>query len=257
MSLSVIDNHIMLPSVHCSVCPRFYEYHIHLVGIEKFYSISSFTESGFAEFHDLSGSTFFQDISFSWFCNIERVAVIRYFGTHIVNQNATRPNKISVKIFNFEVVSLNWFSTLFSSDSINICLSTVQQLNLITNYQFLCSNPALALHEEGMADGSGNGFALDLQVYQLVLFVAEKANNTFQGAFTSCGIFGPYQLIRLDFLNRNQPILSMDQRASHKAVLAGNTASDETANGTTKETICSAVNSSFERSVPATGFVRF
>lgn len=126
MSLSVIDNHIMLPSVHCSVCPRFYEYHIHLVGIEKFYSISSFTESGFAEFHDLSGSTFFQDISFSWFCNIERVAVIRYFGTHIVNQNATRPNKISVKIFNFEVVSLNWFSTLFSSDSINICLSIVR-----------------------------------------------------------------------------------------------------------------------------------
>lgn len=126
MSLSVIDNHIMLPSVHCSVCPRFYEYHIHLVGIEKFYSISSFTESGFAEFHDLSGSTFFQDISFSWFCNIERVAVIRYFGTHIVNQNATRPNKISVKIFNFEVVYLNRFLKLFGSDSINICLSIVR-----------------------------------------------------------------------------------------------------------------------------------
>lgn len=174
MSLSVIDNHIMLPSVLCSLCPRFYECHIHLVGIEKFYSISSFTESGFAEFHDLSGSTFFQDISFSWFCSIERVAVIRYFGTHIVNQNATRPNKISVKIFNFEVVNLNWFSTLFSSYSINICLSTVQQLKLITNDRFLCSNPALALREEGMTDGSGNGFALDLQVYQLVLFVAEN-----------------------------------------------------------------------------------
>ena len=171
-----------------------------------------------------------------------------------MNQNATRPNKISVKIFNFEVVNLNWFGTLFSSDSINICFSTVQQLKLITNDQFLCSNPALALHEEGMTDGSSNGFTLDLQVYQLVFFVAEKADDTLQGAFTGLRIFGLYQLIRLDFFNRNQTILSMDQCASNKAVLAGDATSDEPANGTTKETICSAVNSSFKSSVPATSF---
>ena len=126
--------------------------------------------------------------------------------------------------------------------------------NIVINIVELSSNPALTLYEEGVADSSSNGFALDLQVYQLVLFVAEKANNTFQGAFTGCGIFSPYHLIRLDFFNRNQTIFGMDQRASNKAMITGNAASDEAANGTTKETICSTVNGSFECIVPATGF---
>lgn len=60
--------------------------------------------------------------------------------------------------------------------------------------------------------------------------------------------------ISIDFFNRNQTILSMDQCASNKAVLAGDATSDEPANGTPKETICSAVNSSFKSSVPATSF---
>ena len=148
--------------------------------------------------------------------------------------------------------------TSLSTHHINVlrqvCVFTVQQLELIANYQFLGSNPTLALYEEGVTDSSGDGFTIDLQVYQFVLFVAEKANNSLQGTFAGFGIFSPYQLIRHDVFNRNQAILGMDQRACNKAVIAGNAASDETANGTTKETICSAVNSSFERSIPATGF---
>ena len=169
-------------------------------------------------------------------------------------KNTIAANKIGMEVFNFKVENLHRSIQLFQANFINKSIFAILELQLIVDMQIFGSNPALALHEEGMTDGSGNGFALDLQVYQLVLFVAEKANNTFQGAFTSCGIFSPYQLIRLDFFNRNQPILGMDQRTRHKAVLAGNAASDEAANGTTKETICSTVNGCFKRAIPTTGF---
>ena len=172
-------------------------------------------------------------------------------------KNTIAANKIGMEVFNFKVENLHRGIQLFQANFINKSIFAILELQLIVDMQIFCSNPALTLYEEGVADSSSNGFALDLQVYQLVLFVAEKANNTFQGAFTSCGIFSPYQLIRLDFFNRNQPILGMDQRTRHKAVLAGNAASDEAANGTTKEAVSGTINSSFERSVPATGFVRF
>ena len=139
-------------------------------------------------------------------------------------KNTIAANKIGMEVFNFKVENLHRGIQLFQANFINKSIFAILELQLIVDMQIFGSNPALALHEEGMTDGSGNGFALDLQVYQLVLFVAEKANNTFQGTFTSCGIFSLYQLIRLDFFNRNQPILGMDQRTRHKAVLAGNAA---------------------------------
>ena len=254
MLFSVFDNHIMLPIMHFLFCSVFHKIHPHLLCLTEFFGVSLETTCSFTEFHDLICSVFSQYVSFSRFCGLQGIAMLRFRSAHIVHKNNTTTHIVCVEILNFEVVNLNWFSTLFSSDSINICLSTVQQLKLITNDQFLCSNPALALYEEGVTDSSGNGFAIYLQVHQFVFLVAEKTNNTLQGAFASLGIFSPYQLIRLDFFNRNQPILGMDQRACNKAVLAGNAASDETANGTTKETICSTVNSSFECTVPATGF---
>lgn len=159
-----------------------------------------------------------------------------------------------MEVFNFKVENLHRGIQLFQANFINKSIFAILELQLIVDMQIFGSNPALALHEEGMTDGSGNGFALDLQVYQLVLFVAEKANNTFQGAFTSCGIFSPYQLIRLDFFNRNQTIFGMDQRASNKAMITGNAASNETANSTTKEAVSGTINSSFKRIIPASSF---
>ena len=169
-------------------------------------------------------------------------------------KNTIAANKIGMEVFNFKVENLHRGIQLFQANFINKSIFAILELQLIVDMQIFGSNPALALHEEGMTDGSGNGFAIYLQVHQFVFLVAEKANNTFQGAFTGCGIFSPYHLIRLDFFNRNQTIFGMDQRASNKAMITGNAASDEAANGTTKETICSTVNSSFECTVPAIGF---
>lgn len=66
-----------------------------------------------------------------------------------------------------------------------------------------------------------NVFTPDLQVHQLVLFVAEKTNNTLQSTLASFGIFSPYQLIRLDFFNRNQTIYGTDRSScQHHTILA-------------------------------------
>ena len=126
-----------------------------------------------------------------------------------------------MEIFNFEVVNLNRFIKLIGSGSINISLTTVQQFQLITDHQFPGGNPTLALYEEGVADSSGKGFTPDLQVHQFVLFVAEKTNNTLQGTLASLGIFSPYQLIRLDFFDRNQTIYGTDSSScQHHTILA-------------------------------------
>ena len=147
-------------------------------------------------------------------------------------KNTIAANKIGMKVFNFKVENLHRGIQLFQANFINKSIFAILELQLIVDMQIFGSNPALILHIEGMTDGTGNVLSINLQVYQLVLFVAEKADDTLQGTFIGLGIFSPYQLIRLDFFNRNQTILGMDQRAGNKAVLTGNAASNETANST-------------------------
>ena len=91
-------------------------------------------------------------------------------------------------------------------------------------------------------------------MYQFELLIAEKANDALQGTFASFRIFSPYQLIRLDFFNRDQPIFGMDQRASYETEFAGNTADDKTANSAAEKTVYCTVNSCFQCVIPAAGF---
>ena len=147
-------------------------------------------------------------------------------------KNTIAANKIGMEVFNFKVENLHRGIQLFQANFINKSIFAILELQLIVDMQIFCNNPALTRHIEGVLGGTGDGFTVDLNMNQFILFVAEKTNNTFQGAFTSCGIFSPCQLIRLDFFNRNQTILGMDQRAGNKAVLTGNAASNETTNST-------------------------
>ena len=109
-------------------------------------------------------------------------------------KNTIAANKIGMEVFNFKVENLHRGIQLFQANFINKSIFAILELQLIVDMQIFGSNPALILHIEGMTDGTGNVLSINLQVYQLVLFVAEKADDTLQGTFTGIRIFSPYQL---------------------------------------------------------------
>ena len=109
-------------------------------------------------------------------------------------KNTFAANKIGMEVFNFKVENLHKGIQLFQANFINKSIFAILELQLIVDMQIFGSNPALILHIEVMTDGTGNVLSINLQVYQLVLFVAEKADDTLQGTFTGIRIFSPYQL---------------------------------------------------------------
>ena len=109
----------------------------------------------------------------------------------IMNKNTACTNVVSMEVLDLEVEDLNRFGQLFTTDGIDKCIFTVLELQLVVQLQILRGKPALTLHIEGMLGGTGDGFAIDLYMYQFILLVQEGADDTLECAFTSLGIFRP------------------------------------------------------------------
>ena len=95
----------------------------------------------------------------------------------IMYQYTTSTNIVSMEILNLEVEDRNRFRQLLTADSINESIIAVLELQLVTQLQILRGDPALALHIEGMLGGTGNGFAIDLNMYQFILLIQEGAGT--------------------------------------------------------------------------------
>lgn len=104
--------------LHCSFCTWFDKYHVYIFSVEKLLAITFCIASGFAEFHNSTGSTFLENVSFGRLCSVERVTMIGILGTHIVHQNTSRANIVSMEILYLEVVDLNWLCQLLMTDGV-------------------------------------------------------------------------------------------------------------------------------------------
>ena len=102
-----------------------------------------------------------------------------------------------MEVLDLEVEDLNRFIQLLVTDGINECIFTVLEFQLVVQLQILRGNPALALHIEGMLSGTGNGFAIDLNVYQFVLLIQESADNSLQRTLAGLRIFRPDQSVTI------------------------------------------------------------
>ena len=103
--------------------------------------------------------------------------LVWFASTHIVHQHTTRTNIVGMEILNLEVEDLNRLCQLLSTDGIDKCVLTVLKLQFVADLQILRGDPALTLHIEGMLGGTGNGFAIDLNMYQFILLIQEGAGT--------------------------------------------------------------------------------
>ena len=114
--------------------------------------------------------------------------LIWFVRTQIMDQYTSGTNEVGVEILYLKVEYLNRLIQFLAADSIDKCIFAALELQLVVQLQILRSNPTLALYIEGMLGGTGNGVAIDLNMYQLVLLVQEGSDYAHECTFAGLRI---------------------------------------------------------------------
>ena len=85
-----------------------------------------------------------------------------------------------MEILDLEVVDLNWRLQLLMTDGFNEGIRAILKLQPVADLQLLRSHPTFTPDIEGMFGGTGNGFAIALNVHQRILRVQEGTNGPLQ-----------------------------------------------------------------------------
>lgn len=158
----------------------FYNVHIYIVRTIELLCIASNASGRFAVFHNPMRTVLSENASFSRLRCVQSVTMVGGLSTQIMNKNTTCTDIVSVEVLDFEVEDLNRLGQLLAMDGIDEGIFAVLKFQLVVQLQILRSNPALALYVEGMLGSTGDGFAIDLYMYQFILLVPEGANDTLQ-----------------------------------------------------------------------------
>ena len=114
-----------------------------------------------------------------------------------MDQDTAGTNVLGVEILDLEVEDLNRLVQLLATDGIDKCIFAALELQLVVQLQILRGNPASVLYIERMFGGTGNGFAIDLNMNQFILLVQESADNSLQRTFASLRILSPDQSVTI------------------------------------------------------------
>ena len=85
-----------------------------------------------------------------------------------------------MEILDFEVVDLNWLCQLLVMDGFNEGIRAILKFQLVADLQLIRGYPTFTPDIEGMFGGTGNGFAIALNVHQRILRVQEGTNGPLQ-----------------------------------------------------------------------------
>ena len=87
-----------------------------------------------------------------------------------------------MEILDLEVVDLNWLCQLLMTDGFNEGIRAILKFQLVADLQLLRAYPTFIPDIEGMLSSTGNGFAIDLNVRQIIDFVQGERALRFSSA---------------------------------------------------------------------------